>query len=87
VVAIALLFAFGSYSYVQSTRGATGGGRTAILSFHTEPPGAAVAEAAGDRVLCVTPCHLIAPGHRSMDVLVNSTAGDVRVDAILVPAP
>jgi hypothetical protein len=95
MTAVAVLFAFGSYSYVQ-TASCPARTRTAILTFNTEPPGAAVAEVGEDRVLCVTPCdlevragvddfRLIAPGHQPMQVLVNSYAGDVRVDAMLVP--
>lgn len=96
VTAVAVLFALGSYSYVQTSQ-CPARTRMALLTFNTEPAGAAVAEVGGDRVLCVTPCdlevragvddfRLIAPGYLPMKVLVNSYAGDVRVDAVLVPA-
>jgi hypothetical protein len=57
-----------------------------------------LAEADDDRILCITPCEvrvrpgvdafrLVAPGYEQMRVLVNTRAGDVRVDATLVPTP
>ena len=92
---MAVMLAFGSYSYVQTAQGPVPR-QAAILTFNTEPAGAAVAESDGDRILCMTPCdlevragiddfRLVAPGYRQMKVLVNSRAGNVRVDAVLLP--
>jgi hypothetical protein len=96
MTALAVLFAFGSYSYVQTTRCA-GVRRLATLTFNTEPAGAAVVSEDDDRLVCRTPCdltvragvdgfRLLAPGYDETRVLVNSFAGDVRVDAVLTPA-
>jgi hypothetical protein len=98
--ALALLFSLGAYNYMASTRSScpyARPGRTAELTFTSEPASADVVRERDGVLVCRTPCRvdldvtrwgvtsfrLSRPGFEDRRVTVDLRGGDTRVDVLL----